>query len=181
MRKFLINLMILVAFSVASVLIVYHFIKAEEANASISVLEEIRVIDGKWRSRIEALEDELAELLLNINSLFSIEGRSFEGLASWYGAGFDSRFTASGEIFDPLKLTAAHRSLAFGTILRVENLRNRRAVIVKVNDRGPFRNDRIIDLSAEAAARIGSLRDGLTPVRVTIISSSAMRELMKMK
>ena len=75
---------------------------------------------------------------------------AFEGLASWYGPGFAGRRTASGEVFDPGALTAAHRTLPFGTVVRVVNLANGRSVEVRINDRGPFKPDRVIDLSRAA-------------------------------
>ena len=89
-----------------------------------------------------------------------------EGLASYYGEAFRGRRTASGEIFDPGRLTAAHRTLPFGTCLRVENLANGRSVEVRVNDRGPFVEGRIVDLSEQAARRLDFLREGVSRVRL---------------
>jgi len=91
---------------------------------------------------------------------------AFEGNASWYGPGFAGRRTASGEIFDPGQLTAAHRTLPFGTVLRVTNLANGLSVQVRINDRGPFKPDRVIDLSRAAAEEIDMVRSGLSRVRV---------------
>src|SRR5436309_1308257 len=73
------------------------------------------------------------------------------GLASYYGRGFDSLRTASGEPFDMQRMTAAHRTLPFGTRVRVTNLGNGRSTIVRINDRGPFRKGRVVDLSYAAA------------------------------
>jgi len=70
-----------------------------------------------------------------------------EGTASWYGPNFAGKLTANGEIYNPRELTAAHQSLAFNTIVRVTNLRNGQSVDVRINDRGPFIDNRIIDLS----------------------------------
>ena len=84
------------------------------------------------------------------------------GLASWYGPGFHGRRTASGEAFNAGALTAAHRSLPFGTRVRVVNKRNGRSVVVRINDRGPYGHGRVIDLSRAAARAIGIA--GLTPV-----------------
>ncbi|WP_438865675.1 septal ring lytic transglycosylase RlpA family protein [Ramlibacter tataouinensis] len=86
------------------------------------------------------------------------------GKASWYGPGFDGRRTASGERFDMSALTAAHRTLPFGTRVRVRNTRNGREVIVRINDRGPYIRDRIIDLSKAAAAALDLLQAGEAPV-----------------
>jgi rare lipoprotein A len=87
-----------------------------------------------------------------------------EGLASYYGAAFDGRPTASGEAFDHRALTAAHRTLPFGSCLGVLNLANGRQVRVRVNDRGPFVRGRIIDLSEAAARRLGFVDAGVTRV-----------------
>ena len=91
-----------------------------------------------------------------------------QGTASWYGGGdgFAGKPTASGEIFDPAQLTAAHRTLPLGTWLEVENLDNHRKVVVKVNDRGPFIRGRMLDLSKAAAERIGMLGNGTAEVQI---------------
>ncbi len=90
------------------------------------------------------------------------------GTASWYGGndGFAGRPTASGEIFDPSQMTAAHKTLPLGTWLEVENLANHRKVIVKVNDRGPFVRGRMLDLSEGAAKRLGMMGTGTAEVRI---------------
>lgn len=90
-------------------------------------------------------------------------------MASWYGGQFHGRQTASGEIFDKRGLTAAHRTLPFGTIVRVVNERNARSVKVRINDRGPYSAGRVIDLSEAAAQRLGMLDGGLVPVRVEVV------------
>ena len=91
------------------------------------------------------------------------------GVASYYGERFRGRATASGEKYDPDKLTAAHPSLPFGTRVRVTNLKNGRSVVVRINDRGPYRPGRIIDLSARAAREIGLLADGIAKVVVQVV------------
>ena len=96
-------------------------------------------------------------------------GSVFEGRASWYGAAFKGRKTASGEIYDPEGLTAAHRSLPFGSLLRVTDLDTGASVVVRVNDRGPFVADRVIDLSEAAARLIGLLPNGTTLVRCEVL------------
>lgn len=92
-----------------------------------------------------------------------------EGRASWYGVKFQGYDTASGETYDMYKMTAAHRSLPLPTYARVTNLDNGRQVIVKVNDRGPFHSDRLIDLSYAAAARLNILKGGTGRVKVEAI------------
>jgi len=91
------------------------------------------------------------------------------GNACWYGAAYQGKKTASGELFDKDKLTAAHRALPFDTIARVTNLLNGRSVDVRINDRGPFVKGRIIDLSEAAARELGMIREGVVPVRVKIL------------
>lgn len=92
--------------------------------------------------------------------------RATVGLASWYGPRFQGRRTASGERFDRSALTAAHRSLPFGTCAEVTNLENGRRVEVRINDRGPHARDRIIDVSEEAAKRLGIIDAGVARVAV---------------
>ena len=89
------------------------------------------------------------------------------GQASWYKMGFK---TASGERFKPNGLTAAHRTLPFGTRVRVKNLRNGKSVVVRINDRGPFIKSRIIDVSKGAAQRIGLISSGVTKVSVQVVN-----------
>jgi rare lipoprotein A len=98
------------------------------------------------------------------------------GHASWYA--MHSR-TASGEKMNPSELTAAHRSLPFGTRVLVENLSNGRSVVVRINDRGPFAGGRIIDLSKAAAASLGMLGSGTATVRVTPQGGGALEALGK--
>jgi rare lipoprotein A len=88
------------------------------------------------------------------------------GIASWYGGEFHGRPTASGELMDQQRLTAAHRTLPFGTVVEVTNRRNGRKVLVTITDRGPLPEDRIIDLSPVAAAQLGMKRRGLAPVEI---------------
>jgi rare lipoprotein A len=96
-----------------------------------------------------------------------------EGLASWYGQPHHGRRVASGEIYNMHRLTAAHRTLPFDTIVRVQNKRNGREVDVRINDRGPFVKGRIIDLSYAAAKVLDMLQPGIAPVRLKIVRSNA--------
>ena len=93
------------------------------------------------------------------------------GTASWYGPGFAGRPTASGETYDPKNLTAAHRTLPLGTLVRVHNLDNDRHMIVRINDRGPFARGRILDMSQAAAEVLGFRDDGITKVRISAVSA----------
>jgi len=90
------------------------------------------------------------------------------GYASYYGAGFHGRKTASGEIYNMHKLTAAHRTLPLGSRVRVINLDNGRRVEVRINDRGPYVRGRIIDLSPQAAMKLGMLKKGVARVRLEV-------------
>jgi rare lipoprotein A len=92
------------------------------------------------------------------------------GKASWYGPGFQGKQTASGEIFDQNKLTAGSLSLPLGTVVEVTNLKNRRKVEVKINDRGPYVKGRTLDLSQAAAAKLGMMQTGVAPVKIKIKS-----------
>lgn len=91
--------------------------------------------------------------------------------ASWYGVpdGFHGRRTASGEIFNAYGLSAAHRTLPLGTRIRVTNIDNGRAVVVRVNDRGPYHGNRVLDLSQGAAARLGMISSGTARVKIQIL------------
>ena len=94
------------------------------------------------------------------------------GRASWYGPRFHGKLTASGETFDMTELTAAHRTLPFGTRVRVTNESNGRAVVVRINDRGPFGGKRIIDLSRKAAEVIGLKAKGVGRVKLEVFESA---------
>lgn len=95
--------------------------------------------------------------------------RVIEGTASWYGPGFFGNRTASGEVYRPGTLTAAHRSLPFGTMVRVTNLNNGRSAVVRINDRGPFVGSRVIDLGHGAAQQVGLVSSGTAPVRLEVL------------
>ncbi|WP_448561621.1 septal ring lytic transglycosylase RlpA family protein [Trichothermofontia sp.] len=99
------------------------------------------------------------------------------GMASWYGPGFHGNRSASGEVFNQNALTAAHRSLPFGTLVRVTNLDNGRSVVVRINDRGPFSHGRVIDLSAAAARAVGVFYAGIAPVRLEVLNPSSSSRL----
>jgi len=97
-----------------------------------------------------------------------------EGNATWYGKSFHGKRTASGDIFDTAKHTAAHKTLPFGTIVKVTNLNNNIAVLVEINDRGPFHKSRIIDLSESAARQIDMIDAGVTKVKLEILQPTKL-------
>lgn len=98
-------------------------------------------------------------------------GYTEEGNASWYGVPFHGRHASNGEIYDMYKLTAAHRTLPFETMVRVTNLSNGKSTVVRITDRGPFVENRIIDLSLAAAREIESVGPGVVPVRVEVLGN----------
>lgn len=95
------------------------------------------------------------------------------GIASWYGPGFHGKKTANGEAYDQMALTAAHRTLPMPSLVRVTNLQNGRSLVLRVNDRGPFKNGRIIDLSRKAAQLLGVEKAGTAKVRVEILEAES--------
>lgn len=103
----------------------------------------------------------------------SAEGYEATGMASWYGPGFHGKSTSSGEPFNQNDLTAAHTILPFQSMIEVTNLSNGRSVVVRINDRGPFANDRIIDLSRGAAERIGLIGPGTARVHLRHVGSTS--------
>ena len=98
-------------------------------------------------------------------------GTRIVGLASWYGQRHQGHATASGEVYDMNKLTAAHRTMPFGTRLRVTNVENGRSVVVHVNDRGPWVNDRVLDVSLAAARTLGMIGHGITKVEIVVLGA----------
>jgi len=104
-----------------------------------------------------------------ICSQLSFAQKDETGMASFYNDNLQGRMTASGKVYDKLKMTAAHRSLAFNTKIKVTNLENKKSVIVLINDRGPFVEGRIIDLSRAAAEKLDFIDKGVVKVRVTVI------------
>jgi len=160
---------------------------------SLVVVDEVTMLpDTTGDAANDALQatNRLRRLLGRAEPLTEIEGRPepdaiaaaynwdvtsvFTGRASWYGPGFHGRRTASGEVFNQNALTAAHRTLPFGTQVRVTNLSNNRQVVVRINDRGPFSHGRVLDLSAGAAREIGLHRAGVGSVRVEVLSGEGL-------
>jgi rare lipoprotein A len=111
--------------------------------------------------------------------LVSADGYLERGVASWYGPTFHGGNTSSGEPYDMYAMTAAHKTLPLPCYARVTNLRNGRSVVVRINDRGPFVANRLIDLSYTAAARLDMLREGTTLVEVRVLSPAVPDELTR--
>ncbi|PSU11828.1 septal ring lytic transglycosylase RlpA family protein [Photobacterium gaetbulicola] len=115
-------------------------------------------------SSTEAVYDEKTKVYAKSHKLV--------GQASWYGDRYHGKLTASGERYNMRAYTAAHKTLPFGTIVRVTNTANNKTVDVKINDRGPFAKDRVIDLSHKSFEQIGDTKKGLAPVKIQIIDDS---------
>jgi rare lipoprotein A len=105
--------------------------------------------------------------------LASAEGYEERGVASWYGPGFHAAYTSNGERYDMYAMTAAHKTLPLPSYVQVTNLKNGKSVVVRVNDRGPFKDGRIIDMSYTAAAKLDMVRDGTTFVEVRALTPGA--------
>ena len=114
-------------------------------------------------------------------TMSSSDGYLEIGVASWYGKKFHGNLTASGEIYDMSLMTAAHKALPLPTLVKVTNLENGKKTLVKVNDRGPFHGDRLIDLSYAAALELGFLENGLTTVVVEAIKEKSLVNTDKLK
>lgn len=107
-------------------------------------------------------------------AMTAVPGATATGEASYYADKFIGRSTSSGERYDPRAMTAAHRTLPFGTKVRVTRLSDGRSVVVRINDRGPFVRGRIIDLSHAAAGRLGILQEGVATVQIEVVSGTSV-------
>ncbi len=123
-----------------------------------------KVVEQKQKQKSKPLPKAKTKVPKNISAFQ-------KGVASWYGGKFHGRRTANGEIYDKYKLTAAHKQLPFNTFVEVHNLDNDKRVIVRINDRGPFVKNRIIDLSKKAASRIDMEQSGTAPVALYILKN----------
>lgn len=120
-----------------------------------------------------------------VGSPYTIKGRRYypkesynfseTGTASWYGPNFHGKQTANGEIFDKYELTAAHRTLQLPSIIRVTNTNNGRSIILRVNDRGPFAHDRVLDVSERAATLLGFKNDGTARVKIKVLGQESQQ------
>lgn len=146
--------------------------------------EQYARMSPSQRRRAGLLSPEYEPLSQKGNDGYYIDGRfypiwrnikqySAEGLASWYGPGFHGRKTANGEIYDQYGISAAHKSLPIPCFIHVTNLENGRTLIVRVNDRGPYVGDRILDLSYGAASRLGLVADGVAKVKIDLIQPNS--------
>lgn len=158
--------------------------------ASCSESERLSTIDPRYGTssspRVIALGEPVPKGggVYRVGTPYSIGGRTYvpaenphyraEGVASWYGQEFHGRLTANGEIYDMQGMSAAHATLPMPSYVRVTNLSNSRSVIVRVNDRGPYSGDRLIDVSVRAANVLGFYGSGLAPVRVEYMGAAPL-------
>ncbi len=98
-----------------------------------------------------------------------VTGKTYHGEVSYYGPGFHGKLTANGETYDQNAFTCAHKTLPFGTKLKVTNLSNNKSVVLRVNDRGPYKKGRIVDLSVAGAKEIGLVALGIAKARVEVV------------
>ncbi len=98
--------------------------------------------------------------------------------ASWYGPGFHGRLTANGEVYDQMSFTAAHKSLKFGTLLKITNPKNNKSIVIRINDRGPYIDGRDLDLSKAAALELGLIKRGVVRLKVEEIKIAGLDNLM---
>ena len=134
---------------------------------------EIKSAVRNWRSGISTI---LTMVILISAGTATAGGYDRVGEASWYGKRYHGRTTANGESFDMNALTAAHKRLPFGTLVRVTNLANKRSLVVRINDRGPYAGGRIIDLSKRAASILGFQNRGVAKVRVQLVRTATQKE-----
>jgi len=118
----------------------------------------------------EFVPETIMESTVNTSSVGYINRGTMK--ASWYGPKFHGKLTANGEIYDQMALTAAHKSLKFGTLLKVTNPKNGNSVIVRINDRGPYIGDRELDLSKGAAIKLGLLEKGVSRMKIEEVALS---------
>jgi rare lipoprotein A (peptidoglycan hydrolase) len=127
------------------------------------------VLDAGCASSPRFTKDRSTERRTHEESSSSKSSKTLEGIASYYADDFNGKKTANGEVYDMYKMTAAHRSFPFNTKVKVTNLENKRSIIVRINDRGPFKLDRIIDLSLAAATQLGMKGSGTAKVRLEVV------------
>ncbi|HTL89550.1 MAG TPA: septal ring lytic transglycosylase RlpA family protein, partial [Leptolyngbya sp.] len=118
----------------------------------------------------------LADAQVEMHQLATTDS-SIDGMASWYGPYFHGRQTANGEIFDQDELTAAHPTLPLGTFLKVTNRLNGKTIVVRVNDRGPYFDNRVLDLSKRAASIINSEDRGVVPIEAVVMQSAISAQI----
>lgn len=142
--------------------------QASSLTATQAQGSSVAIRPADFPSNWERFVDQIRPVPMASN-LIASAGRVTTGEASWYGPGFFGNRTASGEVLRPGTLTAAHRNLPFGTMVRVTNLSNGRSTVVRINDRGPFHGRRVIDLAHGAAQQLGLTASGIADVKLEVL------------
>lgn len=166
----------------------YRFIFLASIALLLSACTETQYVAqlGKqWSGSLDDAPASTQQGTFKVGNPYNVEGRTYvpreqydlveTGIASWYGPGFDGKKTANGEIFDKRELTAAHRTLQMPSLVRVTNLDNGRSIIVRINDRGPFKRNRVIDVSEKAAELLGFKGIGTAKVRLEVLQQESLR------
>jgi rare lipoprotein A len=152
---------------------------------SITTLFIILAMAGCARNLTAAKQNQKPSYTVMGKTYFPIKevkpGFCQNGVASWYGPGFHGRKTASTEVYDMHELTAAHNILPLNTLVKITNLENQKQVVVRINDRGPFVGDRIVDLSLAAAQEIGMVKNGTAPVRLAVLGPANIPNALKQR
>lgn len=145
-------------------LAIVSFILVIGGLVGFTVIESEKSADNEQILTEEFVPETILESTVNTSSVEYINRGTMK--ASWYGPKFHGKLTANGEIYDQMALTAAHKSLKFGTLLKVTNPKNGNSVIIRINDRGPYIGDRELDLSKGAATKLGLLEKGVARVKI---------------
>lgn len=145
-------------------LIIVFFTLAIGALVGFTVLNGEKNVENERILIEEFVPVTVKENTVNTSAVRLIDRGTLK--ASWYGPKFHGKFTANGEVYDQMALTAAHKSLSFGTLLKITNPKNGKAVIVRINDRGPYIEGRELDLSKGAAIELGILEKGVARVKI---------------
>ena len=145
-------------------LIIVFFTLAIGALVGFTVLKGEKNVENERILIEEFVPVTVKENTVNTSAVKFIDRGTLK--ASWYGPKFHGKFTANGEVYDQMALTAAHKNLSFGTLLKITNPKNGKSVIVRINDRGPYIEGRELDLSKGAAIELGMLEKGVAKVKV---------------
>jgi rare lipoprotein A (peptidoglycan hydrolase) len=151
-------------------LLIVFFTLAVGALVGFTVLKGEKNVENERILIEEFVPVTVKENTVNTSAVKLIDRGTIK--ASWYGPRFHGKFTANGEVYDQMALTAAHKSLSFGTLLKITNPKNGKSVIVRINDRGPYIEGRELDLSKGAAIELGILEKGVARVKVQEVALS---------
>ena len=151
-------------------LAIVSFILVIGGLVGFTVINSEKVENNEQILTEEFVPETITESTVNTSSIEYVNRGTMK--ASWYGPKFHGKLTANGEIYDQMALTAAHKSLKFGTLLKVTNPKNGKSVIVRINDRGPYVGNRELDLSKGAAMKLGLIKKGVARVKIQEVELS---------